>query len=137
MTDDVRIVIDYPPLFDEIDAAFAVRGKPIIYAWGRTIYNPMNILVTPALACHEGVHCGQQGDDIEGWWLRYIDDPEFRLAQEIEAHQAEYDWMVRSGTRFERRRAKKVVAGKLSSPVYGGLVTRAQAERLVVGKVAA
>lgn len=137
MTHDLCIAEEYPPLFDEIDAAFNVRGKPIIYAWGRTIYNPMGVTITPALAAHEGVHCGQQGDDIEGWWRDYIADPEFRLLQEVAAHQAEYAWMAQNGTRLDRRRARKAVARKLASPVYGGLITVARAQRLIVQGLAA
>ena len=35
----MRIVNDYPPMFDEIDARFHVRGKPFLFAWGSVIYN--------------------------------------------------------------------------------------------------
>ncbi len=39
----MAIIVDYPPLFDEIDAAFRVKGKAVIYSWCGDIYNPMDI----------------------------------------------------------------------------------------------
>ncbi len=63
----MRVVHDYPPLMDEIDAKFHVRGKPVIYAWGTTIYNPSNIDVPPQLIAHEAVHGQRQGRDVVGW----------------------------------------------------------------------
>lgn len=132
----MRIVQDLPPMIDEIDAAFHVRGKPVIFCWGSTIYNPVGIHVTPALIAHERVHCGQQGNDIEGWWKRYIDDPAFRLDQEAEAHRAEYEFMARNGARHDRRRAKKIVAKRLASPLYGKVTTLKAAERMISGAMA-
>lgn len=132
-----RIVFDYPPMIDEIDAAFNVRGKPVIYAWGQTVYNPMKIEIAPQLAAHEGAHCHQQGDDIEGWWRNYIDDPEFRLRQEVQAHQVEYRYLIQNGNRNDRRRAKKHVAQRLASPLYGRLITPKEAERIIVRELEA
>ena len=37
----MRVVRETPPLFDEIDAAFNVRGRPVIFAWGDKIYAPL------------------------------------------------------------------------------------------------
>ena len=42
-----QIINDYPPLFDEIDAAFNVRGKSIIFSFGDRLYNPEGIEIPP------------------------------------------------------------------------------------------
>lgn len=131
----MEIVVDYPPNFDEIDAALHVRGKHIIFAFGEKIYNPMGDDVGPWLVAHESVHGERQGSDILGWWRRYLEDPDFRLAEEIPAHIAEYDWLKRyAPSRQQRRMAKKVVAQKLASPLYGRLVTPSKAKIILTGK---
>ena len=122
------IVFDYPPLFDEIDARFHIGIKGVIFAWGALIYNPQRIDVPPQLIAHESVHGARQGRDIEGWWHRYIDDPVFRLTEEIPAHRAEYRILLgMASNRQQRRAAAKVVAKRMASPLYGHLVTRARA----------
>ena len=124
----MRIVFDVPPLFDEIDAAFHVAGKPVIYAWGNVIYNPQRVDIPDPLKAHEAVHGLRQGQDIVGWWRRYIDDVEFRLGEEIPAHKAEYDVLIKRGAdRNQRRRLLKFVAGRMANPIYGRMVTPARA----------
>lgn len=124
----MRQVFERPPLFAEIDAAFHIAGKPVLFAFGDTIYNPERVPVTIALDAHEGVHGFRQGVDVLGWWRRYIADPEFRLVEELLAHKAEYDLLCASaGSRNVRRFFLRQVAGKLSSPLYGRLISFEQA----------
>ncbi|HEX6992373.1 MAG TPA: hypothetical protein VF151_10825 [Gemmatimonadales bacterium] len=131
----MEIVIARPPMFEEIDATFNVAGKPILFAWGDKIYNPENAPVTRALQAHEYVHGTRQGHadrNIEAWWKRYIADPQFRLEEEIPAHRAEYQFLRRSTRDRNRWNAYLVtVAGKLASPLYGKLVTDAQARQML------
>ena len=128
----MKIVFDYPPIFDEIDSRFRVRGKRIIYAWGDKIYNPMRIQIPNQLMAHEEVHGERQGNDIEGWWRRYIDDDKFRLAEEIPAHQAEYQVMLHNAVnRAQRRRVLIVVAKRLASPIYGRMISEGNAKKLI------
>ena len=127
----MQVVRDYPPLFDEIDRRFRVRGKGVIFAWGDRIYNPRGVDIPPSLIAHEAVHGARQGRDIVGWWRRYIEDGEFRLAEEIPAHQAEYAVLIRDANRQARRGACREVARRLASPLYGGLLSRQTAERLL------
>lgn len=136
----MKIIIDNPPNMDELDAQFQVRGRPIIYAWGDVIYNPLNVVVPPQLRTHEAVHCRRQRA-LEGgpeeWWRRYLDDPEFRLAEELVAHQAEYLTFVglKGANRKRRRAYLNVVAERLAGEMYGRLVTRKQAMKLITGPV--
>ena len=128
----MEIIRDFPPIWDEIKAAFPVIGKPVIFAWSQWIYNPTGIHIDASLLAHEMMHGQQQGDDPLGWWHRYIDDARFRLDQEIPAHQAEYlAAMQISSNRHSRRTREKMIARRLSGPLYGGLITTASARKLL------
>lgn len=128
----MKIIHEYPPLIEEIDRVFHVRGKSILYAWGDVIYNPMAAVVPGYLLAHEQAHGEEQGSEVEGWWRRYLVDPEFRLQQEVIAHRAEYKYLAsRAINRKDRRAALPYVAKKLSSPLYGRLVTAKKARELL------
>jgi hypothetical protein len=129
----MKIVIDRPPMWDEIDAAFKVEGKPVIFAWGDKIYNPEGGEITPELVAHEEVHGERQGADVRGWWERYIKDPHFRLAEEVPAHRAEYrHFCTRSIDRNARALYAHAVALRLCSPLYGRMVSLKEAIALVM-----
>ena len=122
----------HPPMFRKINQSFDVRGKPVIFCWGDTIYNPTGMKIAPQLRVHEAVHSTQQGNDPETWWNHYIADPAFRLEQEIPAHRAEYRCVLGSGLNdgpvlemLDR------IAERLSSPLYGSLIDYEEARRLI------
>ncbi len=136
----MKIVCAEPPLIDEIDAAFKVRGKPIFFAFGDVLYNPMNVDIPPALLVHENVHGMRQKvyagplpleQGVGLWWLRYIKDRRFRLDEELPAHVAEYWHIARNVNRGRRRAALSNIAKRLSSPLYGNLISLEQAKRLI------
>lgn len=124
---EMKIVIAYPPMIEEIDKAFKVKGKPVIYCWGETIYNPMGVHIDNKLKAHEGVHFARQSNEtakIEAWWSKYISDPEFRLNEEIPAHRAEYkEFCNHNKDRNARSHFLRHVATKLASPIYGSVIT--------------
>lgn len=139
---------EYPPLIDEIDAAFHVRGKPIVFSWGDTIYNPAGGQIAPQIIAHEQVHgerqvaypnaLGYAGglSSIVAWWSRYIADPAFRLEEEIPAHIREYEVYSRGTSRHDRRFYLTHVAHKLSSPLYGSLISYFDAKTLIKDQAA-
>lgn len=131
----MRIVQARPPMFAEIDAAFGVRGKPVIFAFGDAIYNPLGIAIPPPLVAHEAVHGQRQGTNPAAWWQRYIAEPDFRLAEEIPAHQAEYRAFCAANTtgpaRNRRRMALHAIAKRLASPLYGSLITYERARKVI------
>ncbi len=130
-----QIIIDLPPMFDEIDAVFKVKGKPVIFAWGDRIYNPMNIVVPAELLAHEEVHGTRQVEMLGGvteWWKRYIDSPKFRLAEEVQAHWAEYHVLATLGNRQQRKAALKETAARLASPLYGKMIGPNRARELLM-----
>lgn len=134
----MRIVHAYPPLIEEIDAAFHVRGKAILFAWGDVIFNPAEVPVPIELHEHEQVHGLRQGSNVEEWWRRYIADPAFRLEEELPAHVAEFNSLCEQqrprwvSERNMRRTLAAHVARKLSAPLYGRLVTFEAAKKFLL-----
>lgn len=125
-----EVVNENPPNIEEIAKHFPI-GRHVVYAYGNKIFNPNHLVLRPSILLHEQVHLNQQGDNPEGWWHRYIEEPQFRLDQEFEAHLAEYRAMLYHATsnRHEQRAALKVVARKLASPLYGKLISVQKAAR--------
>lgn len=124
-------------MFDEIDAKFHVAGKDVLFCWGETIYSPVARSIHPSIIAHERVHMLQQGiveEEIRTWWRMYIADDLFRLACEIPAHKAEYEWYAEA-PRPERRHALTFIAKKLAAPLYGNLISLEMARRVISGKV--
>lgn len=133
----IPIIVGYPPNFRELDAAFNIGKLDVVFAWGDRIYNPNNTALAPSIIAHEGVHCDRQGsgdpEKLAAWWKRYVEDPAFRLAEEIPAHRAEYH-AATNGDRNQRSRALNFVASKLASPLYGGLITQRDAMQAILNK---
>jgi hypothetical protein len=117
-----------PPNYEQIAAAFQLNGREI-FAYDGVIYAPGTGVITPELVVHETVHFKQQEvEGVESWWKKYIDDPEFRMAQEIPAHKLEYRAFLKTHKdRNERVRYLELVANRLSSKMYGNVITKKQA----------
>lgn len=119
----MNIVKGYPPNIEKIRAAFPLR-KNTVFTYGDTIYAPdmMNRLL-PDLEAHEKTHEIQQGADPEGWWDKYIADPQFRYTQELWAYQNQYRFYCKFVKgRNERFNFLKTLALDLSGPMYGNIV---------------
>lgn len=129
----MKIIRDYPPNYNEIKAAFPgiVGLNGVLFSWGVSIYNPSNVTIPQHLIAHESVHGARQIGDIEGWWHHYIDDRDFRLAEEVLAHRRELVVLSLNGSRQIRRRNLVHVSKRLCSTMYGNLVTRQAATKLL------
>ncbi len=135
----MQIINADPPLLEELDAAFNIKGKAVYFTFGDKIYNPKGKDISPALMAHEQVHCDRQGDDVDGWWRKYIDDPKFRLEEELAAHRVEYQFIAADpaskkpvpGFRSKADYYLIQIAGRLSSPLYGNLITLAEARKAI------
>jgi hypothetical protein len=128
------IIIENPPIFERASKVFDIIDKPILFSWGDKIYNPKGVDVPKYLLAHESVHGDQQGTDEAGileWWDRYLKDEKFRIAEEVPAHRAEYLALVKRHN-DKREYYLKRVAEKLSAPLYGSLVTSAEARELIM-----
>lgn len=132
----MKTVVAYPPNFEEIAERFPFARNPgVIFTYGETIFNPSNAQIGGALRAHEAVHAQRQGTEeagIQAWWRRYLDDPMFRLEEELLAHRTEYR---ASKTYVRDRNALAVeldsIARRLSGPLYGGLISYQQARRFI------
>lgn len=129
----MKVAIDLPPLWDEIQPHFKLPDTPrVLFAWGDTIYNPAGVDVPACLMDHEMVHGRRQGTDVVGWWRRYMEDPVFRLNEEIPAHIAELEALWDTAEdRIDRRRYLKQTAKRLAAPLYKMPISRAEAAKLL------
>jgi hypothetical protein len=125
----MKVLHGFPPNWKQIQAAFKVRGKQVAICYGNTIYLPVLWKLPPEILVHEGVHQDQQErfGSVERWWERYIAEREFRLEQELPAHQAEYRSLVARG----RLGRLEGIAQRLASPLYGSLIDIKQARKLI------
>ena len=129
-----KIIFERPPIFDEARAQFGPGVERAIFSWGAVIYNPGHISIPRSLVVHEAVHGERQlKADIECWWRSYLDGHQFRLQEEIPAHQAEFRFLQTQGNRQERRAALAAIAKRLSGPLYGHLIALNQAKQILRG----
>ena len=130
----VEIVHEWPPRRAEIEERFGELPDGVIFAWGDKIMVPSGAHLWQWLVDHEAVHLRQQKEagGVDPWWDRYLVDDEFRLEQELEAHVAEYrTFCLHERDRNERARYLNAIAGRLSSKMYGRLITRGQAMKRI------
>lgn len=131
----MKIIRAFPPNYAALCAAFPIRGRPgIIFSYGDAIYNPSGHSLSEALKVHEDVHGRRQNGNPAEWWERYIADKDFRRDEEIVAHCAEAACVLANADNRQARRAGLIsIADRLSSPIYGGLMTKREALALLRG----
>lgn len=136
----LSIIFEPPPNYADILKVFPKASMPGVYfCYGRAIFiaNPTGQPVHGSLMAHESVHAERQiAVTPEAWWLRYLDDAEYRLNEEIVAHQAEYRYFEEMAgvQRNERSRMLRIIAHKLAAPLYGNMVTPHRAKQLITGR---
>lgn len=128
----MKVVHERPPIWDKAVAVFGQLPNEVIFAWGNVIFCPGGGDVSPSLRAHEAVHGVRQNGDPQGWWDRYLADPDFRLAEEIPAHRAEFRRAIRNLSATEQHKVLARIANRLASPLYGGLVDYAGARSAIL-----
>lgn len=125
----MKIIHSRPPNFDIIRKAFPLANRwGIIFAYGDTIYVPSGNELPPELIAHEEVHGERQLKmGVDAWWDEYIKSVSFRYEEELLAHRAEYAKICEIGSRQVRRSSLKVIAKKLSDPLYDNMTTQKKA----------
>ena len=127
----MKVVKDYPPNYEAVKAKFN-PAKTAIFTYGDTIYNPSGGVLSLELLAHEAVHIRQQASGAEEWWARYMEDDEFRLDQELEAHRVEYQaFCARVKDRNKRAVFLNQIATRLASPMYGRVISTREASRAI------
>jgi hypothetical protein len=137
----VTVVAELPPNIAEIEKVFPGVGKRarwhgIYFCYGNTIYNPRGLPIDVQLLAHEATHCAQQiAVGADEWWRKYLADPQFRFDQELEAHRVEFEAYRHyvNDSRPFRRRYLAAISERLSGPLYGRMVTKAEAKQAILG----
>ncbi len=127
-----KVLKGYPPNYTTIAKVFGVKGRnTIIFAYAPHIYAPSGRGLRVDLIEHEKVHLRQQGDDPAGWWERYMCDSAFRADQEVEAYTRQLHVAKLYNNRKDYTRIVMDCVKQLSGPIYGNVLTRAEAEGLL------
>lgn len=133
----MNILNQKPPIYDKAKAAFGDLAG-MVFCYGDTIYFPdgKEPKLPADVIVHEAVHSAQQEElGPMGWWKKYLNDPEFRFRQELQAYQEQYQYccaIVKD--RNERARIAHRLAADLSGPAYGRIVDGVKALTLIKEK---
>lgn len=132
-----KVVAKFPPNYEDICAAMpAVRkNEAIVFVYGDTIYSPRNTELRGDVLAHEEVHVQRQSKTPPAvWWHKYLTDVEYRLNEELLAYRVQYQYMHKNYSRPKRRRILMSIAKDLSGAMYGKMITKEQAIKMIQGK---
>jgi hypothetical protein len=121
-----------PPCYEECRKKFGVDFETgIAFTYGNTIHCKKEL--TRDMLVHEFKHIEQQGKiGAEDWWYMYLEDPAFRLTQEIEAYREQYKYFLAvMKDRNHRAKVLHAMAGVLSGSMYGNLISHSQARQFI------
>lgn len=135
-TPDHIIVYTPPPVYEEIRKKWGVKWEDgvVVMVYGNTIHQSFMEKMDEDLLVHELVHVKQHmayPGGPEAWWRKYLDEPEFRISQELEAYRAQYKWLQDNTNRQYRKKVLKHCAKDLSSNLYGNVMSYDEAENLI------
>lgn len=127
----MKIVQDFPPNIREIAKKFKITPETV-FAYGDTLYNPLGHPISPDLMIHEETHeIQQQAYGVQQWWAMYLENPAFRLTQEVEAYRKQYEFLKTVLNRKGRLGALNQIAEQLSSELYGNICTKKEAKEYI------
>lgn len=133
-----KVEVGRPPNFEQIAAVFPLAQRSTtIFAYHDTIFmSSEGIMLPPQLVKHECVHLQRQQElGVETWWERYLADYAFRYNEEVHAHRAEYQELVRiESNRNMRRHHGRVVTKRLMAPLYKFKVSKERAFKDITGE---
>ena len=128
----MRIINEKPPIYEDALKAFNFNPDTTVFTYGDNLYNPAGLTIHTDLLIHEMVHMEQQKHDdtvAKIWWQRYIQDTAFRLDQELEAYGEQYRYICgQVKDKNKRYRILRILAGFLSGPMYGNIISMRDAE---------
>lgn len=129
----MEVIEENPPNIEEIKKVLKINND-IIFSWGDKIYNPGKHKLTLDLIIHEDVHLERQGRTEEGakeWWKLYLEDPQFRLDEEVLAYGKQLKYIKANFNDEVYKIVLFKIADALSSELYGKLASFQKAESLV------
>jgi hypothetical protein len=127
---------EFSPVWDRILAA-GLNPDPnrVVITYGSRLFAPMVRYIPEDLLRHEETHSAQQGANPDGWWDRYLTDPFFRIQQEAEAYGAQYKFVCEKvKDRNRRYQFLMAISIQLAGPMYGSVITRSAAEKMIKSK---
>ena len=128
-----------PPIWEKIqEAGMNPNPENVVFAYGDTIYVPSGRELVDHVIAHEGVHCERKTEYegcLDAWWNRYVDDAYFRIQEETEAYVVQYRFICKQ-TQDREQRNKFLIAfsSDLSGPMYGNIIGRGAAYRMIKDK---
>ena len=124
-----------PPNYTEIVERFPCVANEtyIAFTYGDTLYTPNHAEseVPLHLIAHEEVHVKQQGNEPAKWWKAYFEDDGFRLKQEVEAHHAQYLYVIKYHGKTVGINVLTHLIKALCSTTYDLGITYQQGERFI------
>ncbi len=122
---------EWPPNIEEIRKVFDSTDKKPVFCWGDILYNPHNCDIVNHILVHEEVHSRQQISP-EAWWKRYLEEPEFRLSQELEAYSAQYKFAKKViKDRNLLSKFLNALAYDISGKMYGNMIEYQEAIKII------
>lgn len=104
-------------------------NKGLIITYGDTIYCKSKL--TPDLMVHESTHVRQQTEmGKDTWWEKYFTDDKFRLEQEVEAYQNQWNYIKENYNRHSRKTLYKHIIDSMVK-MYGNMCTEEEAINLI------
>ena len=131
----IKIQTQKPPqwILDEVKEKFGVEWEsPVVFTYGDLITTSKGEMREDLLH-HEPVHTKQQKEygGADKWWREYLDNPKFRFDQELEAYRSQYKWILQTQKPSQWYKYLEAYAHDLSSPMYGNLVAKDEAIKLI------
>jgi len=127
-----EIKIAFPPNYEEIKKHFDIENENVVFTYGNAIYNPKDLKLPNDLIVHEEVHIRQQGNKPTEWWMKYLNDKDFRLSQEVEAYIEQYKYVksLNIPTKIKEHFLEEI-SQILSSKIYGNIINYHQAHAII------
>lgn len=112
-----------PPIYDEVRAKFNIKHDfpaGLVFAYYPYIH-VYNGRLDPALEAHECTHLQRQENTGPIWWWdKYINDPDFRLKEELMAYRVQYQYILKHSPKRTHFYNLKFFAECLCNPnIYG------------------
>jgi aryl-alcohol dehydrogenase-like predicted oxidoreductase len=122
------------PILGRVRAMFGEAATTGWCTYGDTVYRLDGKPMPPEIRAHEELHAEQQR--VMGpmqWWDQWLIDVTFRLEQEVAAYARQYDFVRRQTSSKRLHRAElNGIAVVLSSSLYGGVITKAEARARIL-----
>jgi hypothetical protein len=128
----MQILNQNPPNILEIAKYFDVQENTV-YCYGDKLYNPGGGFVDPSLLAHEKTHSRQQAEiGPAEWWRLYLKFDDFRVSQEVEAYQNQYQVLKQIFKDRNRLNFHLVrIAKELSGSLYGNMMSFGEASKAI------